>query len=280
MATGAKRDGTEPRRESSALPADIALGLAEFGQRRFARTLDVRWFRSVPSTMDVVAALADEGAAHGLVVVADEQTAGRGRRGHDWSSPAGSGLYFTLLARPAGHTSLITLAAGVAVRRGIERATSVSARLKWPNDLIVGSRKLAGILCEGLHGGTPDGAVAIGVGINLIAGSHPQQVAALATSVAGETGAAVDRGLVFAAVIEQLVDVLAALDRGAGGDILREWRRWALGANGATVEWVTSPGVQRGVTAGVDDLGALLVDTPCGRQRIVGGEVRWLKPEA
>ena len=119
--------------------------------------------QSLPSTMDAASALAHDGAPHGVVVVADEQTSGRGRRGTTWASPPGAGLYFSFVARPdqASMQSLplLTLAAGVAVREGIAVATGLAADLKWPNDLIVGRRKLAGILAEGVAIGTPDQAV-------------------------------------------------------------------------------------------------------------------------
>ena len=126
--------------------------------------IDVRWHASVPSTMDVAAALASEGAAHGVVVAAEEQTAGRGRRGSSWASPPGAGLYFSFIARPSAFAkasadkqavrSVVTLAAGVGVREGIAAASGLAPDLKWPNDLLVGRRKLAGILAEGLAIGT------------------------------------------------------------------------------------------------------------------------------
>jgi BirA family biotin operon repressor/biotin-[acetyl-CoA-carboxylase] ligase len=256
------------------LPGDIARAVGSLTER--GRGVDVRWFPRVSSTMDVVAAWADQGAPHGLVVGADEQTAGRGRRGHGWSSPPGAGLYFSMLARPRRPTALVTLAAGVAVRRGIERVSGLAAELEWPNDLMAGSRKLAGILSEAVHVGVPETAVVIGVGINLAPGAHPPTVTTRATSIAEEGGGAVDRGLVLAAVIEELIDVLASLDRGRRDDILREWRLFAPRALGSTVEWDTAIGVAHGVTAGVDDEGALLVDAAHGRDRIVGGDVRWL----
>jgi BirA family biotin operon repressor/biotin-[acetyl-CoA-carboxylase] ligase len=257
------------------LPPDIASGIDALRRRRPDLALDVRWYPTIDSTMNAVAAAAEAGVAAGLVVGADEQTAGRGRRGREWSSPPGAGLYFSMLGRPSGGTSLVTLAAGVAVRRGIEQAAGLSARLKWPNDVVLGSRKLAGILCEALPGAR-DAAVTIGVGVNLAPGGHPVDVAARAATLAGEVRGLVDRGRVLSAVIEQLIDALDALDRGGGDDILREWRRWAPGASGAPVDWVTPAGVRRGVTAGVDDQGGLLVDTTTGRERIIAGEVRWL----
>ena len=138
------------------IPQEFAAPVAALRARRADARLDVRWHASLPSTMDAALALANDGAAHGVVVVADEQTQGRGRRGTTWASPTAAGLYFSFIARPgtSQSLSLITLAAGVAVRDGIASATGLAADLKWPNDLLVGKRKLAGILAEGLAVGT------------------------------------------------------------------------------------------------------------------------------
>lgn len=236
--------------------------------------LDVRRHRSLPSTMDAAAALAHDGAAHGVVVVADEQTAGRGRRGTQWASPPGAGLYFSFVARPAnraaGPSSLITLAAGVGIRSGIAAATGLAPGLKWPNDLIVGRRKLAGILAEGLSIGTPAQAVIIGVGINIRPAAYPPDVAARATSLEGELARAVDCEALLGRVLEHLRDTLVRLDE-SPGDILQAWRAAAPSATGTRVEWDG----RAGITAGIDDSGALLVKTATGLERIIAGELNW-----
>src|SRR5688572_17482896 len=132
--------------------------------------------------MDVAASMAAEGAAHGVVIAAREQTAGRGRRGATWVSPPGAGLYFSFIARPGEQRTLplITLAAGVGVRDGIVRSTGLEPVLKWPNDVLIGRRKLAGILAEGHALGSPAQAVVIGVGVNVRPASYPPDVAARA----------------------------------------------------------------------------------------------------
>lgn len=241
---------------------------------------DVRWHRSVPSTMDIAAALATQGAAHGVVVAAEQQTAGRGRRGSPWQSPPGAGLYFSFIVRPTlqvpgpkpqAPLSLLTLAAGVAVRDGIAAASGLQAELKWPNDLLVAKRKFAGILAEGIAIGTPEQAVIVGVGVNLQPASFPPDVAARATSIEGELGRAVDRHTVLAAMLDALSARLAALDQNAG-DILQAWRAASPSAVGTGVEWDG----HRGVTAGIDDTGALLVKTASGVERIIAGELHWM----
>jgi BirA family biotin operon repressor/biotin-[acetyl-CoA-carboxylase] ligase len=233
--------------------------------------------------MDVAAALANAGAAHGVVVAAEQQTAGRGRRGSAWVSPPGAGLYFSLIVRPAvarlrasgapartPALSLLTLAAGVGVREGVAAASGLQPELKWPNDLLVGKRKLAGILAEGLAIGSPDQAVIVGVGVNVRPAAYPPDVAARATSIEGELGRAVDRDALLTAILDGLSSRLAGLDRNAG-DILRAWRAASPSAAGTRVEWDG----HRGVTAGIDDHGALLVTTATGTERVIAGELHW-----
>jgi len=230
---------------------------------------DVRWHASLPSTMDAASALAHEGARHGVVIVADEQTAGRGRRGTIWQSPPGAGLYFSFVARPDNPAlSLITLAAGVAVRDGVQAATGLAADLKWPNDLIVGPRKLAGILAEGISIGSPDQAVIVGVGVNVQPAAYPPEVAARAVSLEGELGRSIDRGLLLSEILIALWDRLAQRP----GDILQAWRAASPNATGTRVEWDG----RHGTTAGIDDSGALLVKTSAGIERIIAGELRWM----
>ena len=249
--------------------------------------LDVRWHASVPSTMDVAAALASDGAAHGVVVAAEEQTAGRGRRGASWASPPGAGLYFSFIARPGSQApgpksqvpspkphqaplSLITLAAGIGVREGIAAASGLAPDLKWPNDVMVGRRKLAGILAEGLAIGTRHQAIVIGVGVNVRPAAYPPEIAARATSIEGELGRAVDRDTLFAAILDALSHRLAALDQ-RPGDILQAWRAASPSAIGTRVEWDG----HSGLTSGIDDTGALLVKTSAGIERIIAGELHW-----
>ena len=165
----------------------------------------------------------------------------------------------------------MTLASGVAVREGIAASTGLAADVKWPNDLIIGPRKLAGILAEGIAIGTPEQAVIIGVGINLQAAAYPPDVAARATSLEGELGRPVDRELVLSCVLAALSDRLAQLEQ-TPGDILQAWRAASPNANGTRVEWVG----KHGVTAGLDDSGALLVKTADQIERIIAGELRWM----
>jgi BirA family biotin operon repressor/biotin-[acetyl-CoA-carboxylase] ligase len=221
--------------------------------------------------------------SEGLVVVADEQTTGRGRRGHAWFSPPGSGLFVSVVLAPAASaidparaTTLLTLAAGVALSEGIEETTGLRVDLKWPNDLQVSRRKLGGILAESSSAGSASDTVVVGYGLNVLSTAFPPELRERATSLESELGRPVDR-------YHLLVETLSALSRryedllaGRFDAILDAWRRFAPAATGARVAWTTKAGAATGVTAGIDDLGALLVRTGDRVERIVSGEVTWL----
>jgi BirA family biotin operon repressor/biotin-[acetyl-CoA-carboxylase] ligase len=246
---------------------------------RVPSLLRVLWYPSVTSTMDVAAEAVRNGAEGGLVIVADEQTAGRGRLGRTWSSPPGAGLYFSIVLRPpleAGRRlfSLVTLAAGVAVHGALAAATGLASELKWPNDVMIGRRKLAGILAEGSSLESRDQAVVVGIGINVLRSAHPPEVALRATSIEEELGHGIGRDVLLEAVLAGLTTRYSQLEGGDGDGILRAWRTAAPSARGSRV--LFSDGVQEGVTAGVDDSGALLVKTARGVERVMAGELRWL----
>ncbi|MGQ0734245.1 MAG: biotin--[acetyl-CoA-carboxylase] ligase [Acidobacteriota bacterium] len=262
-------------------PGDIDAALASAQRRVTTMPLTWRWFASVSSTMDVAGDAAEAGAPEGLVVLADAQTQGRGRRGRTWDSPPGVGLYLSLLLRPSKDwsdpaVSLLTLAAGVGVRAALAKASGVEADLKWPNDVMSDGLKIAGILAEGRTMGAAMQAVVLGVGVNVGRGSEPVDPARGATSLEALVGRPVSRG----AVLEELLIALAAqcdaLRRGHTDDILRSWRAASPSAVGRPVTWTTRAGsARRGVTAGIDDAGALRIATAAGLDRVVAGELRW-----
>jgi BirA family biotin operon repressor/biotin-[acetyl-CoA-carboxylase] ligase len=262
--------------------SDLPRGLAEALERSRPRlgvlSSDVRYLATTESTNDVAATL-DEGS----VVVAAEQTAGRGRRGHTWFSPAGSGLYVSVVlvpsrARtdPVRATRLLTLTVGVALAEAIEAAAGLKSDLKWPNDLYVGRRKLAGILAEASAASAF--RIVAGYGINVRRAAYPPGLDDRATSIETELGREVDGDELL---VETLASIAARYEDLLGGRfdaILDAWRARAAGADGRRVRWSTLSGFRAGVTAGVDDCGALLVrtdDRPSRVVRIVAGEVIW-----
>jgi BirA family biotin operon repressor/biotin-[acetyl-CoA-carboxylase] ligase len=239
-------------------------------------------YSTIGSTNDAAAALALTPDPEGLVVVADEQTGGRGRRGHVWFSPAGSGLYVSVVLTPsrASHDAprairLLTLAAGVALAEAIEAATGLAVDLKWPNDLYIRGKKLGGILAEGASSGPAVDVVVLGYGINVRAAAYPPDVAGRATSLEDEVGRQVDRGWLLVETLAALAKRYDDLLAGNFDGILDGWRRHAPRAIGARVRWNDSSGDHTGITAGIAHDGALLVRVGARTERIVGGDIQW-----
>ncbi len=259
------------------LPSDFAAALAAARGPLGAIGRRVLYFEVIGSTNYVALELAAEAGSHGTVVIADRQTAGRGRRRRTWHSPHGAGLYVSVVldaqgagADPRRATGLTTLAAGVAVADGIEVATGLAPQIKWPNDLIVGRRKLAGILAEST--GERE-RIVLGYGINVARAPLPPEVAGRATSLEGELGRPVDRAHVLAATLVELGRRHGDLMEGRFDAILDRWRARSPWSRGVRVTWTTPEGVRSGVTAGIADDGALLVRVADRIERLVGGEI-------
>ena len=220
------------------MPGEVADAL-ECARERLGRIgSQVLYFQSIGSTNDVAALLADQAASEGAVVLADEQTAGRGRRGHTWFSPLATGLYVSVVLAPlrarVDHeraTTLLTLSVGVALADAIDVVTGLRIDLKWPNDLFVARRKLGGILAEAAGAGPTGAAVVVGYGINVSATAFPPELGDRATSLESELGRPIDR-------IQLFVETLAALSRryddlldGRYDAILDAWRARARAAS-------------------------------------------------
>src|SRR5919198_2054958 len=172
----------------------------------------VHWHDEVGSTNDLAKALADDGAAHGEVVVAEAQSAGRGRRGRSWPSPPGRNLYLSAVLRPdlpPARAPELTLVASVALCQAVRQA-DVAASIKWPNDLLVGGRKLGGILLE--MAAEPDQIqwVVLGIGVNVNGRPEdfPEEVRPIATSMAIERGRPVPRALFAGAALTAIEEWL------------------------------------------------------------------------
>jgi BirA family biotin operon repressor/biotin-[acetyl-CoA-carboxylase] ligase len=253
--------------------ASAAVDLTPLGRR-------VLFFHATTSTNDVALALASERNEEGLVVIADRQTAGRGRYGRVWFSPSGSGLYVSVVLAPARAqgdtaraTSLLTLTAGVALAQAIESRTGLAPEIKWPNDLIVDGRKLSGILAEAV--GDADGTVVLGFGINVGPMAYPPELAARATSLESELGRPIDRASLCAAALGSLASRYRDLLEARFDAILDQWRRRSPASRGSRVTWTAFSGLQTGTTLGIDDRGALLVRVNDRIERIVAGELTW-----
>jgi BirA family transcriptional regulator, biotin operon repressor / biotin---[acetyl-CoA-carboxylase] ligase len=235
------------------------------------------------STNDEIARAAAQGAPEGHLVLAREQTSGRGRRGRTWFSPAAANLYFSLLLRPDRPPETLpalTLIAGASLAEALDKH-GVAARLKWPNDVLLttphGLRKVAGILLELSCQGTRVRHVVLGVGVNVQGRDFPEELAARATSLRLATGKDVD-------ALALLVDFLGAfatdydefLQVGAAPGLAR-WRRWGL--LGQVCEVVQGERNLEGVAEDVGTDGALWLRQASGeRVSIHAGEVIWRSP--
>ena len=236
-------------------------------------------FESLPSTNTELARRASEGAAEGLAIVADEQTAGRGRLQRAWSSPKGAGLYFSLLLRPAvpqNHWPLITFMAALAVGDALREASGVETDIKWPNDLLSGERKICGILAEAMD--TPVGrAVILGIGVNLTENAYPPELANVAISVGEATGRAADREQILAALLDALTRWYALLEE--PGRIVDAWSNRSSYAIGKLVQVSNGDDVWQGTTCGVEPDGALRLRTSSGEIKLVrAGDVYSIRP--
>lgn len=231
------------------------------------------------STNARVLALARGGAPAWTAVVADSQTAGRGRGGRAWASPPGVALYFSVLLRPSlapDVLPLATLAAGCAVAEAVRAETGLPAGLKWPNDVLVNGRKACGILCEAETGpdGAPAVAVGIGLNVNTPRSALPPRPAFPATSLAAEAGRTFDRERLLQACLAALRAAVARLEGpdGAAATVARFNELDAL--RGAALEAALPDGtVARGTGLGAAPSGALLLATADGPREIVAGSV-------
>ena len=231
---------------------------------------------STTSTNDVLKRLASEGAPEGTVVLADEQTAGRGRLNRRWVAPAGSSLLFSILFRPSAsaqaHSPLAyTMLCSLAVRDAVAETLGVSIGIKWPNDLVHDGRKLGGILTEISTDARGGGYVVVGIGLNVNWDPSTAGFDFPATSIRNAVGHPVARADLLRAIAERIAERYAALR--AGRSPVREWES-ALDTIGREVA-VELPGERiTGVAVGVDADGALLVQADDGLRRIIAGDVR------
>jgi BirA family biotin operon repressor/biotin-[acetyl-CoA-carboxylase] ligase len=194
---------------------------AALGVREFGRTFHI--LEETVSTNTAALALARKGARHGTVVLAEQQTAGRGRLGRPWYSPPGENLYCSVILRKvprpdrlAHWLTWIPLVSGAAANEAVEQVTGLHPSLKWPNDVLIGDKKLGGVLCESQSSHTQGTIVVIGIGINVNTKREgfPEHLQELATSVAIETGRSFDRTLLLDALLAKLEQYAELLIRG------------------------------------------------------------------
>ena len=233
----------------------------------------IEWLESIDSTMNAAARLAREGCAPGTVVGADEQTAGVGRHGRSWHSEAGAGLYVSLVLRlplNAEALPLVMLALGLATHEAIAQTTGFAPDLRWPNDVLLGGRKCAGILAH------VEGSVVIaGLGINVSHARFPAEINDLATSLRLEGAAAVSREELLVALIRAIDYCCRILTTDGAATILEMFNHASSYAHGRRVRVEQQGATLEGVTCGLDPRGFLRLREENGKEiTILAGGVR------
>jgi len=224
---------------------------------------EVRYAVAVASTNALALEGARAGVASGTVWVAESQTAGRGRLGKDWLSPAGTGLYATVLLRPRlplGELSRLTLAAGLATARAIDQVSGLVSRIKWPNDVLLEGKKVAGVLAEcDLSAAEP--AVVLGVGVNVSTPRQqlPPELQGRATSLLLASGKEIDRGRLLEVLLREIDQAVILLEGDDFTEILSEWKTKDATAH-QRITWLTTEGrAVCGVSLGPDPQGLLVI---------------------
>jgi len=238
----------------------------------------IHYFDEVATTQHVAAELADEGAAQGTVVIAERQTAGRGRIGRSWHSPSGVNLYTTIILRPSiplGQVPRLSLVAGVAAAEALETVAPGIVALKWPNDVWLSGRKTCGIIAEAVTDaaqGLRCVLLGIGINVNLALKDVPTDLRDKATSVRIATGRPCDRIELASALFNRLDSRYMEIEASGFAAVRPAWERYSA-LTGRRVTVVEGDARTAGVVRGIDDDGALLLDTGAGPLRILTGDV-------
>lgn len=238
----------------------------------------IQVFKQTASTNDILERFARDNAKEGVVVFAEAQTKGRGRLGRKWHSPAGLGLYFSVLLRPKlrpMEATQLTVAAATALVRAIDASTTVRPEIKWPNDLLAGGRKFAGVLTElSAELDTIKHLIlGIGIDVNQTIDDFPAELHGIATSLRLAGGEAISRPALATRILQELDRDYARVCAGRFSELADEWesRCTTIGRN---VGIRVGNRVLRGRAESLDADGALLVRTQHGRlERVIGGDV-------
>ena len=239
---------------------------------------DIRVFQATTSTNDVATRLARDGVKEGAVVFAETQSKGRGRLGRVWISPAGKGLWFSVLLRPEIRpqaATQLTVATALALVKAIAAQTGIKAEIKWPNDILIRGRKTAGILTELSAELDHIKEMILGIGVDVNLGVHefPAELRKIATSLKIESGAPVDRAEMAVAILRELDEVYHRICAGHFEAVADEWQEHCT-TLGRNVAIRTGDRVVRGRAESLDADGALMLRGQHGHlERIIGGDV-------
>ena len=251
--------------------------LARLGKTKIVGR-DIRVFEQTTSTNDVIEKLARDGVKEGAVVFAESQTKGRGRLGRTWMSPARKGLWFSVLLRPdlrPQETTRLTVASAAALRRAIQSETGLDPEIKWPNDILIRGKKVAGILTElsAELDRVKHVILGIGVDVNLGANEFPAELRKTATSLKIETGKAISRPELATAILRELDHDYARVCGNFFADVADEWEAHCTTIGRAVTIQIGGRRMS-GRAESLDDDGALLLRTEHGHlERITGGDV-------
>lgn len=234
-------------------------------------------YEKVDSTNTMAKKLAESEGIHGLLVTADVQSAGKGRRGKHWESQPGTGVWMTLLLRPdiaPENASMLTLTAALAVSDAIRETTDLQSYIKWPNDIIVNGKKVCGILTEMSSEADYINYIIIGIGINVNMEEFPDSIKDIASSLFLEGGKKIHRSTLIAAVLEHFEPHFEAFLQNQSIKAMREeYNKQLINCN-KKVKIMETGREYTAVALGVDELGRLLVELPDGEQKaVVSGEV-------
>lgn len=255
-----------------------------FGQNELESRMDTEWaghpvsfYETINSTNLRAKLDADNGAPEGALVVADMQTAGRGRRGRTWSSPAGLNVYFTLILKPRyvpDKASMVTLVMALAVAEGIRETCGVEAGIKWPNDIVVNGKKVCGILTEMSVEKDFIHHVVIGVGINVGLQEFAPELADTATSLQAECGRKVPKAALVANIMKAFEKYYESFrEKTDLSDLVDSYNKMLVNRE-KTVRVLDPKGEYSGVAEGINELGELLVELPDGHvENVYAGEV-------
>ncbi|NQT20191.1 MAG: biotin--[acetyl-CoA-carboxylase] ligase [Planctomycetes bacterium] len=249
-------------------PDEIREGL---GTRIIGR--DVIAYDRVASTNDIAWELAEGGAGEGIVVLAEEQSSGRGRLGRRWHSPRG-GLWMSIVVRPdppEGGATALTMAASVAVARAIRSCPGCHATIRWPNDILLGGMKVAGVLVETRSTGNVQGAFILGIGVDVNCPEFPEDIKGIATAVSQHASGPVRRAEVARSILQNLDELYLRISDGEHAAIGQEWLAMSS-TIGRRITIIQNGRTYKGEVVDMDPIDGLMVRLDRGFVRNFKGE--------
>ncbi len=238
---------------------------------------ELQFYDEIDSTNHQARRLAEKGASHGTIVVAETQTAGKGRRGRSWVSPAGCGIWMSLILRPEispSKASMLTLVAALGTAEGLREMCGIDCGIKWPNDLVLNQKKICGILTEMSTELSEIRYVIVGIGINVNTEAFPEELLDKATSLKLETGKTWKRSPLIAAIGKRIEEYYQIFLETQDLSQLREAYLSRLVSLHKPVVILSGEESREGICRGIDEGGELLVELPDGRiETVLSGEV-------